>query len=159
MLSSLCDTATGLSVVIQEMSWRKAQDHCRLNNSDLASVMSPTENLALQNTITSNNPPPALVWIGLFKDQWEWSDQSGSSFRDWEPSQPNNDGVCCLYDSVRKKWFDRGCSSSYPFYCYGGEHVTHIHLLLLCPVSVQYTFTSVQQAGCKLDGDLLFLLH
>lgn len=113
----------GMHVVLEAKSWRKAQEYCRLNYTDLASVRSQTENQALQQVINEHVTSPSLFWNGLFRDEWKWSDQSDSSFRYWDSSQPNEDGICSLYGVSFKTWWDRSCTGSKPFYCYKGEHI------------------------------------
>ncbi|XP_037611735.1 C-type lectin lectoxin-Thr1-like [Sebastes umbrosus] len=105
----------GLQVVLQEKSWRDAQEYCRVNYTDLAAVRSQTENQAVAEQMIEGL---SLVWIGLFRDEWKWSDQSDSSFRYWHSSQPNHDGICALYSPPHKSWYDRKCSYSTPFCCY-----------------------------------------
>ncbi|KAI3365011.1 hypothetical protein L3Q82_001163 [Scortum barcoo] len=128
-LSALCNTtlpfvcqadegSSGVHVVLEEMSWKTAQEYCRLNYRDLATVENLTENQALQQIINERLQSPSLVWIGLFKDDWKWSDQSNSSFRCWDSSQPNGDGSCTLYYAFDNAWYDRDCTSEFPFYCY-----------------------------------------
>lgn len=85
-----------MDVVLQEKSWRQAQEYWRWNDNNLASVRSQTDNQALQQMINGNVPSLSLDWIALFRDEWKWSDQSDSSFRDWEGSQPNKDGHCSV---------------------------------------------------------------
>uniref|UniRef100_A0A3B4ZLP3 C-type lectin domain-containing protein n=1 Tax=Stegastes partitus TaxID=144197 RepID=A0A3B4ZLP3_9TELE len=94
-----------LLVVSEPKTWKEAQEYCRKNSKDLASVRSQIKS----------------VWIGLFKDKWTWSDQSGSSFRHWQSSQPNNDGDCAIYSPKSKSWYDRNCKYKWPFYCYNGK--------------------------------------
>lgn len=113
-------------VVLQDKTWRQAQEYCRVNHTDLASVMSQTENQAIQQMITNNVPSLSLVWIGLFRDGWKWSDKSNSSFRSWTSSQPNDDGICTLYSPSVKKWYDRDCSNKHPFCCYIGEQLISV---------------------------------
>nr|XP_033467993.1 secretory phospholipase A2 receptor-like [Epinephelus lanceolatus] len=120
-LPFVCQEGEGsgkMYVVLEDKSWRQAQEHCQLDGTDLASVRSQTENQALQQIINEKVLSLSLVWIGLFRDEWNWSDQSDSSLRDWASSQPNDDGVCGLYRPSSKKWFDRECVTSLPFYCY-----------------------------------------
>lgn len=66
------------------------------------------------------------VWIGLFKDRWEWSDGSSSSFRDWKPYQPNylkgQDCVAAVF-SEGGKWNDLKCVVKHRFICQGGKFV------------------------------------
>uniref|UniRef100_A0A8P4K6C6 C-type lectin domain-containing protein n=2 Tax=Dicentrarchus labrax TaxID=13489 RepID=A0A8P4K6C6_DICLA len=102
-------------VVLEEKTWSQAQLHCRQNNHDLVSVKNQAENQALQQTV---GPSLTFFWTGVFRDEWKWSDKSNSSFRMWESSQPNNDGVCTLYSPSSKSWWDRNCDYRYPFICY-----------------------------------------
>ncbi|KAM4524299.1 C-type mannose receptor 2-like isoform 2-T2 [Odontesthes bonariensis] len=100
-----------------EKTWRAAQDHCRQFRKDLASATNADENLALKQIISRSNLTSA--WIGLFRDEWKWSDQSHSSFRNWAGGQPNNDGECVLYSAPTGTFWDRSCSQKTPFFCYG----------------------------------------
>uniref|UniRef100_A0A4W6G6A2 C-type lectin domain-containing protein n=1 Tax=Lates calcarifer TaxID=8187 RepID=A0A4W6G6A2_LATCA len=106
----------------RSISLKQTQKHCRENYMDLASVSNQAENQALQQMI--NESGLSLVWIGLFRDEWKWSDQSTSSLRYWESSQPNNDGACTLYNPSAKAWYDRGCTDGHPFYCYKGKKLS-----------------------------------
>lgn len=108
------------------MSWRKAQTYCRLHSKDLVSVRSLAENQAVQQKILKQESWPPYVWIGLFSDKWKWSDQSDSSIRYWQASQPNYDGDCALYNPINAAWYDRGCMYLFPFFCYKGkQHVRY----------------------------------
>lgn len=60
------------------MTWREAQLYCRKHHTDLPSVKNQRENNVLQNLVLGSG----LMWIGLFRDSWKWSDQS-DSFRYW----------------------------------------------------------------------------
>ncbi|XP_060937800.1 lithostathine-1-alpha-like [Limanda limanda] len=60
------------------MSWRNAQTHCRSLSLDLVNILSEKQNEEAHNVSTSQ-----IVWIGLFKDPWGWSDGSNASFRYW----------------------------------------------------------------------------
>ncbi|XP_069374184.1 macrophage mannose receptor 1-like [Paralichthys olivaceus] len=125
-ISGLCGTALPfvcqgveasgeVSVVLQNKTWQQAQQHCRRNNMELASARSQSENQALQQVL-SETGSPALVWIGLVRDKWKWSDQSNSSFRYWHHTQPNNDGDCTLF--TINGWYDRGCQYKTHFICH-----------------------------------------
>ena len=109
-----------VSVVLQNMTWQKAQLYCRQHNMDLASARNQSENQALQQ-VFSEKGSPALVWIGLFRDKWKWTNQSPSSFRHWLSGQPNNDGDCTLFGI--NGWWDRSCQHNFPFFCHTGKHI------------------------------------
>ncbi|XP_067100242.1 macrophage mannose receptor 1-like [Osmerus mordax] len=80
-------------LVLGPRTWRDAQIYCRQSYTDLASIRNQAENIEIQQLVLGENSS-AIVWIGLFKDDWKWSDQSTSSFRSWEIGEPRDDGDC-----------------------------------------------------------------
>jgi hypothetical protein len=100
------------------MTWREAQLYCRKHHTDLPSVKNQIENKVLQNLVLRSG----LMWIGLFRDSWKWSDQSDSSFRYWGPNQPinriGNQNCTAVWEGV---WTEHHCMHRIPFVCYGGE--------------------------------------
>ncbi|XP_068610968.1 snaclec coagulation factor IX-binding protein subunit A-like [Brachionichthys hirsutus] len=110
----------GMQVIPVEETWREAQAYCRQNYIDLVSVMSDTENQALQQVLNESMPAKqSAVWIGLFTDDWEWSDGTRSSFRDW----PINEELvynCALYHPVGNKMTTGECRQQNIFTCYHG---------------------------------------
>ncbi|XP_071318374.1 macrophage mannose receptor 1-like [Trachinotus anak] len=135
-LSELCDTPLPFvcqedksyetHLVLERMTWRQAQEYCRQNYTDLAVVSSQTENQALQQEINENGSLLSLVWIGLFRDGWRWSDNSDSSFRYWETKERGKQEIkvinCVTYRPSSKAWGTEDCSTTHPFYCYNGKN-------------------------------------
>uniref|UniRef100_A0A8D0DF46 C-type lectin domain-containing protein n=1 Tax=Sander lucioperca TaxID=283035 RepID=A0A8D0DF46_SANLU len=78
--------------VTNDMTWTEAQSYCREHYTDLASVRNLTENQKVYYTIFTKYTDNigSVVWIGLFRDSWKWSDGSSSSFRFWKKLQPDN---------------------------------------------------------------------
>uniref|UniRef100_A0A673HQ48 C-type lectin domain-containing protein n=1 Tax=Sinocyclocheilus rhinocerous TaxID=307959 RepID=A0A673HQ48_9TELE len=94
-------------------TWREAQRHCRLYYTDLVSVRNLDEN----NQIMGLIPTLGFAYIGLFKDDFAWSDGSTSSFRNWDLLQPDFLGECvALTDN--KFWKTELCGKLKPFFCY-----------------------------------------
>uniref|UniRef100_H2MPA1 C-type lectin domain-containing protein n=1 Tax=Oryzias latipes TaxID=8090 RepID=H2MPA1_ORYLA len=93
----------------QAMSWSSAQQYCRKNYKDLAMIENQEENTEAQNA----KPSSDVVWIGLYREPWTWSDGSNSSFRNWNDSYLNNyaDKQHCGIENSDHNWDDLNCVS------------------------------------------------
>uniref|UniRef100_A0A8C9STT9 C-type lectin domain-containing protein n=1 Tax=Scleropages formosus TaxID=113540 RepID=A0A8C9STT9_SCLFO len=95
------------------LTWREAQRYCRENYTDLASVRTQVDQQQMKSLVSST------VWIGLFRDPWQWSDQRNSSFRYWAPGKPdNNTGnekctVASITQTLSGTWDDRQCETEF----------------------------------------------
>ncbi|XP_071195964.1 C-type mannose receptor 2-like isoform X1 [Salvelinus alpinus] len=109
-------------LITEEKTWREAQRYCQKNHTDLASVRNEAENYTIQNII--QNTTKAKVWIGLYRE-WRWSDQSGSTFRNWNAAEPNGPSVelCVEVLFPSGKWNDNPSTTKHPFICYDDKLV------------------------------------
>ncbi|KAK2862996.1 hypothetical protein Q5P01_002529 [Channa striata] len=106
------------------MTWPQAQNYCRENHTDLISGLDQLYDCAQSVSV---------VWIGLFRDTWRWSDRSNSSFRYWE-SLSNNDMVdgqsdkTCATTVLNRagRWSFDYCSNKKPFICYDAPVKQHL---------------------------------
>nr|XP_055045849.1 macrophage mannose receptor 1-like [Misgurnus anguillicaudatus] len=101
------------------LSWRDARFFCRQYHTDLTSVRNQTENQEIQKIMNDKNI--SEVWIGLFSDSWEWSDESDSGFRYWKSGNNNIGGSedCTeIIVTARGQWNDYNCSFSHTFVCH-----------------------------------------
>ncbi|XP_050970317.1 macrophage mannose receptor 1 [Labeo rohita] len=96
-------------------SWREAQTYCRLYHKELVSVRNLEENRQIQTLVPEGN----VTYIGLFEDAFVWSDNSTSSFRNWQSGQPDGSGSCVVYLRQNRLWDDQKCIEVKPFFCYG----------------------------------------
>ncbi|KPP57642.1 hypothetical protein Z043_124613, partial [Scleropages formosus] len=98
------------------LTWREAQRYCRENYTDLASVRTQVDQQQMKSLVSST------VWIGLFRDPWQWSDRRNSSFRYWAPEKPDNGNENCTVawftQTHSGTWDDQQCGENHPFLCY-----------------------------------------
>ncbi|XP_073764032.1 C-type mannose receptor 2-like isoform X2 [Danio rerio] len=109
-------TSTGLVFADQMMTWRAAQSYCRQNQIDLVTVKNQNENQQLEKFINDRNSSGSEVWIGLFSDPWQWSDQSDSSFRYWADNFKDYGTCAAIQPSKQGKWGDY--FSVYNHFCF-----------------------------------------
>uniref|UniRef100_A0A8C2ATE8 C-type lectin domain-containing protein n=1 Tax=Cyprinus carpio TaxID=7962 RepID=A0A8C2ATE8_CYPCA len=89
-------------ILIKEpKTWTEAQSYCREKYKDLVTVQNDTENTFLANILSVKGQNDA--WFGLYKNPWQWSDNSSVSWSSvkWESGQPNN--VKGIEDCVKAK--------------------------------------------------------
>ncbi|XP_076145739.1 C-type mannose receptor 2-like [Alosa pseudoharengus] len=105
-------------LVTDKKNWADAQRYCRERHTDLASVRNQKENEQIEEVSGRSS-----VWIGLFRDAWEWSEGSSSSFRHWNTGEPNygsSDEFCAeILNAIGGRWNDARCDNhQIPFICY-----------------------------------------
>ncbi|XP_077959815.1 macrophage mannose receptor 1 isoform X2 [Gasterosteus aculeatus] len=137
------DKGIGMSVVSTEMSWREAREHCMQRGTDLAIVRNQIQNQGLRSMFNASK----AFWMGLFRDEWQWSDRSDGSFRYWYINQPNGDGTCATFS--RDKIWDRGCSYRYPFVCHTGARKQTIVKVEIKSNSLDFNDLAVSEAILK----------
>ncbi|KAI7792227.1 hypothetical protein IRJ41_025976, partial [Triplophysa rosa] len=116
------DSSKAYIINTSSTTWRDAQSFCRQHHTDLINVRNQTDNQLIHNII---HDPHTSVWIGLFRDSWEWSDNIDSAFRYWNSGEPNDAGGsedCTVVGmAVEGKWIDMSCSRTYTFVCHEDE--------------------------------------
>ncbi|KAL1280950.1 hypothetical protein QQF64_015550 [Cirrhinus molitorella] len=137
--------STGFIITETAMTWRDAQSYCRQHHADLASISS-----AEQQNLLSNE---SSLWIGLFLDSWQWSDQTNLSFRHWKADQPSliSGSGDCVGMSINNsgKWAQYSCDQQQPFICYGDDKLIRkqiVRLKLSCDGKCTLNDPSLQTA-------------
>lgn len=103
------------------------------------------ENRQIQQLI----PTGAVTYMGLFKDAFVWSDNSMSSFRNWESSQPDGSGDCVVHSRQSRLWDDQECSDARPFFCYDSECFSKFDVLWLLKQLIVSKISSLGYANVR----------
>ncbi|KAI3357894.1 hypothetical protein L3Q82_016277 [Scortum barcoo] len=122
----ICSDVIGQNVTFsftnRTMTWTEAQNYCRENHTDLASIRNMEENQKVKEMVSTVG---GTFWIGLYRDSWKWLDGSNSSFRYWNTGEPNNNDkkeTCVAADfSSSGKWSDWNCDWKRAFICYSAR--------------------------------------
>ncbi|XP_066508990.1 macrophage mannose receptor 1-like [Hoplias malabaricus] len=113
------DLPFSYTLVLKSLNWYEAQSHCRKFYTGLVSIRDQTQNEEVKKEGESSSVP---FWIGLLRDDWEWSDGGRSAYRNWGNDQPRASSNCTyLRDG---KWYSVSCTNNQFAPCYR----THIHV-------------------------------
>ncbi|XP_035863066.1 C-type lectin-like [Sander lucioperca] len=110
-------------------TWKAAQEYCRKNHTDLATVANKADMKRLLGSTTAQYQGGA--WIGLQRD-WRWS-LPGVEFNEskWFAGEPNNlnnqENCVWMKDDT---WEDASCNGRHKFICYDGENMWCIESVL-----------------------------
>uniref|UniRef100_A0A087XL01 C-type lectin domain-containing protein n=1 Tax=Poecilia formosa TaxID=48698 RepID=A0A087XL01_POEFO len=116
----ICSTVSGLTatftVINTLMNWTQAQSYCRTHYTDLASVRHSADN----ENLKAAKPAEEAVWLGLFRDQWKWSNGSLLTYPHWASGEPNGPVENCAGMDFTNSgyWVDWECHLAKPFICY-----------------------------------------
>ncbi|MEQ2169647.1 hypothetical protein GOODEAATRI_027362 [Goodea atripinnis] len=128
--------------VSQSLTWTEAQNYCRENYKDLATIKNNEEMKQLNNTLISalHN---SEAWIGVYSViNWKWSNGfngSGADYRNWATYDEDPDFVSanqfCVCTDLHGRWWDDYCTLEYPFICYNGTQLHPEFVLVNKPMN------------------------
>ncbi|XP_055358882.1 macrophage mannose receptor 1-like [Betta splendens] len=144
------------SYVKIKTTWAGAQQYCRDNYDDLATI---TNSKDMSNSVFTNSP----VWIGLHDDpnawkynmgnesnSWRWSatgETSPTGYKNWSAGEPDNGGghEFCVVMDPNGQWSDVICDQLNFFVCY---NMTNQNQTIYVFVANNFTWNSAQ-AYCR----------
>ncbi|XP_071221033.1 C-type mannose receptor 2-like isoform X2 [Salvelinus alpinus] len=114
--------------VNMKKTWTEAQNICRQNYTDLATI---DEDMADMKKVSKTGS----AWIGLYNNVWRWSlgdrELEGNGF--WDDHQPNNDpnnNESCVYMLLNATWQNFDCSITFYFVCSDDKNATNKYILI-----------------------------
>ncbi|XP_042257163.1 C-type mannose receptor 2-like [Thunnus maccoyii] len=103
----------------EKKTWPEAQSYCRENHTDLVSGLNQLQDEKLKEEIKNTT---FKYWVGLFRDNWRWSDESLFSFRHWDHSyfvnQPLEKKCAMTMLNETGRWKTDDCKKTKSFFCY-----------------------------------------
>ncbi|XDV19534.1 hypothetical protein PO909_024990, partial [Leuciscus waleckii] len=118
----LCGTREYI-LIREYKTWHEAQDYCRQNYIDLATVQTDEEWSELNKLRAERQ---FFSWVGLYDDadSWRWSFRDENvTYLNWDSDQPNNlhGRQYCVNLRSTGYWWDEACNWTMPFFCQNGE--------------------------------------
>ncbi|XP_026130437.1 C-type mannose receptor 2-like [Carassius auratus] len=131
----VCYENSGYNMIQSPITWSDAQSYCRQNYTDLPTINNSEQNNQINKILLSG----CYIWIGLFRDSWEWSDKWSLFFRHWAAGQPSqssgSDDCVGMSRTDSGKWTQYSCDLQQPFICYGDDELIRnqiVRLKLTC---------------------------
>ncbi|XP_053083633.1 macrophage mannose receptor 1-like isoform X2 [Pangasianodon hypophthalmus] len=112
-------------LIRENKTWFGAQRYCRGKYTDLVSIRDQQQNEEVKIKGLNSSTP---FWIGLLRDDWQWTDGGNSTYRNWASGQPLSSPYNCVKLFARE-WYSVPCSNvQYPL-CYNTSiHVSDVAL-------------------------------
>uniref|UniRef100_A0A3Q2Q7L0 C-type mannose receptor 2-like n=1 Tax=Fundulus heteroclitus TaxID=8078 RepID=A0A3Q2Q7L0_FUNHE len=111
-------------------TWTEAQQYCRENHTDLATVSNMTD---MKRLLSNSAGDMREAWIGLYDQTggtrtWRWSlpgVEFNKSYQPWSTNEPNDAGGMQNCGIIWKtlKWGDLWCNDPRYFLCYNGKNI------------------------------------
>ncbi|XP_035801693.1 secretory phospholipase A2 receptor-like [Amphiprion ocellaris] len=130
ILTVLYQVACGLfgqNVYVQQRStWSEARQYCRQHHTDLTSVDTTEEIIALLLEAQKKDLVLPNMWIGLYKDvnhTWKWSGGTNISHQFWPGLADITEANLCVAID-RTQWKLKDCEKQkFPFWCFESQLV------------------------------------
>ncbi|KAG9278353.1 macrophage mannose receptor 1-like [Astyanax mexicanus] len=114
------DLTFSYHLITENKTWYEAQSYCRKNYTDLVSIRDQEQNEAVK---IAGMKTSDFFWIGLLRDDWEWTDGGRSAYRNWGDCQPRSSTLSNFTQlKVNGKWETVPCSNNAPAaLCYNSK--------------------------------------
>ncbi|XP_038154312.1 collectin-12-like isoform X1 [Cyprinodon tularosa] len=98
------------------MTWMDARSYCRERHTELAIPRTLAENEEIRAVI----PAGLFSWMGLYRENYKWSDGTMYVFESWAPGDPHGGVEKCTgaYFTAKGHWADWTCDLRKPFICH-----------------------------------------
>ncbi|XP_072237253.1 C-type mannose receptor 2-like, partial [Leuresthes tenuis] len=103
--------------IMESKTWSEAQEYCRKNYGDLASLTSAN----MEAAVVEQDFP---IWTGLHRDGGTWKWSAGlSDYTNWKSGEPGDSGDCVSISSKTKEMSTQSCHARLPVFCYSDNVV------------------------------------
>ncbi|KAF7692897.1 secretory phospholipase A2 receptor-like [Silurus meridionalis] len=107
------ETRQNYHLILENKTWYEAQRYCRSKYTDLVSIRDQQQNEEVKMKGLNSN---TLFWIGLLRDDWQWTDGGNSTYRNWASGFPQSSSSGdCVSLWPGGQWYSVLCSNDYHF--------------------------------------------